>query len=43
MVKLREEHVTVFSEQAAHQAQLAGFFGRDEIAAKECIKLPFVH
>ena len=43
MVKLGEEHVAVFSEQAAHQAQLAGFFGRDEIAAKECIKLPFVH
>lgn len=33
IVKLREEHVAVFSEQAAHQAQLAGFFGRDEIAA----------
>ena len=33
MVKLREEHVAVFSEQAAHQAQLAGFFGCDEIAA----------
>lgn len=33
IVKLREEHVAVFPEQAAHQAQLAGFPRRDEIAA----------
>ena len=43
IVKLREEHVAVFPEQAAHQAQLAGLLRRDKIAAKECIKLPFVH
>ena len=33
MVELREEHVAVLAEQAAHHAQLARLLGRDEIAA----------